>query len=74
MTLHIFTVRKQPATRYHLDPLGDGGFWIRHAKRCQIRTVCCRKLRWAQNLFAQPYYDGTYYSCRPGCGCRKGRG
>lgn len=73
MTLHVFTVRRQPATRYLVDPLGDGGIWIRNKPRTLLRTVCCKRLRVAANVAVQVYYDGVYASCRPGAGCKKGK-
>lgn len=82
-SIHIFTRNHQPATHYAVD---FGNFtvipdlavrvylpdvrWYGADPRDQIYTVCCRKRRWAKYLRIQVYYDGHYYSCQPGRGCK----
>ncbi len=70
MTLHVYVRPYQPATRYKIDPLGDGGIWIRNKPRSLMRCHKCNKLRWAKYCRVQVYYDGVYQWCRPGRGCK----
>ena len=77
MTLHIYQAEDQPATRYWVDlsTMKNGrvkrdGFWV----RCKSRALrpcskCCKK-RWACNMIAHVYYDGAYFFCKRGKGCR----
>lgn len=77
MTLHVYRARDQPATRYSytLD-MSDGTAstgWVRHRRRTQLHCFKCRKRRCACYLTAHVYYDGTYFFCKPGKGCKHGR-
>jgi len=70
VTVHLYRAPFRSALRYRVE-LGDGrGITIRNPRRRPIRTVCCRKRRIAANLNVQVYYDGCYFSCKPGTGCR----
>lgn len=72
MTLHIFRAKSQPATRFKTD-FGSFVAWTRYKRRTQLPANCCKKLRWATHLFAHVYYDGTWFYCRPGRGCKHAR-
>ena len=72
MAVHLYRATPQRATRYRVQ-LDATSIIIRNPKRRPLQTVCCRKRRIAGNLNVQVYYDGHYYSCRPGTGCRKRR-
>lgn len=73
MTLHIYRANDQPATRYKLVldmPSGTKTIWMRSKQRTLFYCRMCRKKRWAGNLIAHVYYDGTWFYCRPGKGCK----
>lgn len=69
MTVHLYRATHQRATHYRVE-LGKRGVWLNNPARRPLATVCCRKRRIAANLNVQVYYDGCYFSCRPGTGCR----
>jgi len=71
VSLHIYRAKDQPATRYVVDYDPIKPFTIRNPKRRTLRAHCCRKRRIAANLIARVYYDGTYFFCRKGKGCRE---
>lgn len=73
MTMHVYTAKKQPATRYKVD-LGKGfkPLVVRLHRQCHVWCQCCRSLRWAQNCVVQVYYDKTDFSCGEGLGCKNG--
>lgn len=71
IAIHIHRARFQPATRYRIGGIEEA-IWIRHPKRRTLRTVCCRTHRIAGNLRVQSHYDGDYFTCRPGAGCKAG--
>lgn len=68
--VHVYSATKQNATRYTVALL-DHVFIVQNRRRCRIRCCRCKKLRWAAYLHVQVYYDGSYYSCKPGRGCRQ---
>ena len=68
--VHIFRARSQPATRFKTD-FGSFIAWTRYKHRTQLWASCCKRRRYAQNLFAHDYYDGTWFYCRPGKGCKR---
>jgi hypothetical protein len=71
--VHIYRAKDQPATRFKvvLDmPSGTRTMWLKNADRCPIRCFKCRKRRWAVNMIVHVYYDGSYYFCRKGKGCK----
>jgi len=69
MNVHLYRAPSQPAHRFVVD-VGEGRHWFRYPKRSLVRCQNCHKLRWAQNCVVQVYYDGAYYFCRPGKGCK----
>jgi len=70
VTLHIFRARSQPATRFQYD-MGNGlVFRTRYRRRRQLWANCCERRRYAANLVAHVYYDGTWFYCRPDKGCK----
>ena len=72
MSLHIFRARDQPATRYKVD-FGNFSTTIQNRRRTQIWARCCKRKRWATYLVAHVYYDGIWYYCRRGRGCKHNR-
>ena len=69
--LHIYRAKLQPATRFVDDCDGIHRFTsIYHARR-QLPAFCCGKRRWASHLLAAVYYDGTYFYCQKGTGCKR---
>lgn len=70
-TLHIHRARFQPATCYRVGGIEEA-HWVEHPARRTLRTFCCRRKRIAANLNVQSYYDGDYFTCKPGTGCKKG--
>ena len=73
MTLHIFRANDQPATKFSIvidTPKGERRLWSRYAARCPLPARCCKRRRIAKNLIAHVYYDGTWFYCRPGKGCK----
>lgn len=73
MTVHVYTTRKQPATRYKID-LGEGirPMIVRRRPQARVWCQCCRKLRWASRCVVQVYYDKIDVFCSDGAGCKKG--
>lgn len=69
MTLHIYRAREQRATRYTVD-LDGKLLTICNRRRRLFHCHKCKRLRWATNMSAHVYYDGVYYSCRAGKGCK----
>lgn len=73
-TLHIYTARRQPLTRY-VDPIlremGARRFMFRTNPRSQVRCHDCKHLRYARNLRIQVYYDMSRIFCADGCRKRK---
>lgn len=77
MTLHIYRAKDQPATRYWVDlstwkngRITRNGFWVRCKRRALRYCHKCGKQRWAAYLTVHCYYDGTYYFCQKGKGCK----
>lgn len=70
---HIHHATEQPATRFAIEAGGTRRTWIKFPARHPLWCRKCRRKRWAANLTAQVYYDGTYFSCKPGKGCKAGR-
>lgn len=70
MTIHVYTKAMQPATRYLIDAV-DPPMVITTKPGVRIRTMCCRKKRIAANLQVRAYYDGCWYWCVPGKGCKR---
>ena len=68
--IHIYRAKDQPATRYWVGFSETDGIWIRHKSRSRCRCFKCKKLRWAKNMIAHVYYDGVYYFCKAGKGCK----
>lgn len=69
-SVHIFTTRTQPATRYRVTVDVGKAFWVRVPPTSQIRCSECGKRRWAKYMGAQVYYDMTVFTCLSGHGCR----
>ena len=76
--LHIHVAMSQPATRYRVDlstivagEVKPRGFWCKNPGGRLLFAMCCKKRRPAKNLVAHSYYDGTWFYCRPGKGCKQ---
>lgn len=71
--VHIFRAKDQPATRYSYT-LDIGKrvetHWITNRRRKVLFCFTCKQRRWACNLTAHVYYDGVYYFCKKGKGCK----
>lgn len=67
MTLHVYTVPWQPATRYRVPGLGRA---FRSAPHSLTFAQCCGKKRRAGNVELQVFYDLTHSRCVAGKGCR----
>jgi hypothetical protein len=63
--VHIFRAPGQKATRFKTE-FGV----IKSAPRALRWCFNCDKRRWAKHLTVQVYYDGVYYFCSPGHGCK----
>jgi len=72
MTIHIYTAKPQPATRFKIDVGNTNPSWIRIPGNRLLYTDCCGKRRPAKNLTVQVYYDHTSAWCADGKGCKKG--
>lgn len=59
MTVHLYAVPRQPATRFRVA-VGERTRLIR----------CSPRRRWAAYCEVEVYYDAVYAFCRPGRGCR----
>jgi len=74
VTIHVYRAKDQPATRFvvWLDmPKGRKKLIITNRRRKILFCSTCKQKRWAGNLTAHVYYDGTYYFCKPGKGCKQ---
>lgn len=69
MNLHVYKAATQPATRFRVH-VGDRSFTVKHADRARLPCSRCRRRRWGVNLIARAYYDGTWFTCKPGKGCK----
>ena len=73
MNIHIWRAKTQPATRFVVDvstPDQEFRYTQRYRRRKLLPCFKCKKMRWAAYLIAHVYYDGTYFFCRPGRGCK----
>lgn len=70
MTLHVYRANGQPATRFFIELDNGRKLWTNFKPRTQLPAMCCKQKRIAANLVAHVYYDGTWFYCRPGCGCK----
>lgn len=68
--VHIYRAASQPATRFLVDFGDDLRHWFTYRKRSLVWCMCCKRKRWAANAVVQVYYDGNYYFCRKGHGCK----
>jgi len=71
--IHIWRAESQPATCWRL-PFDDKSPMMRNSPNKQLRCFTCGRLRYARNLIVHAYYDGTYYFCRAGTGCKRKEG
>jgi hypothetical protein len=69
MSLHIYSEPSQP-TRCFIDRNFDPAETFTMHPRAALRTDCCHKLRWAQYVVVQVFYDGLRRWCSPGRGCK----
>lgn len=74
MSIHVYRATGQPATRFVLDIGFDKPhrLWTRNPPHRPLWCRKCRRRRWAANLIAHAYYDGTWFTCKPGKGCKAG--
>jgi hypothetical protein len=70
--VHLYTTKNQPATYYRFS-WGSGFVTMLNPPRRLLRCQKCNKRRWAAHCVVQTYYDGTYYWCAPGHGCKKAK-
>lgn len=65
MSVHIFTTRDQPYTKWRLgrDIIDPPTRWFRCSPRKQAWCHICMRKRWAKNLKVRAYYDQTIVSC-----------
>jgi hypothetical protein len=68
--IHFYMASHQPAHRFFIYFEGTSRHWVKRSKRSLVSTKCCDVKRWAGNCWAQAYYDGVYFFCRKGHGCR----
>ena len=69
MTIHVYRASDQKATRYR-ETFGDKTFIVTNPPRRCFPCKKCKRMRYARNLVVHVYYDGTYYFCAPGKGCK----
>jgi len=70
--LQVYTAPTQPATHWTDTHCGKA-VEMRLRPRKLIYTRCCHKRRIAKNCVVQSYYDGLYFWCAPGKGCKNPR-
>ncbi len=70
MSIHLYTVPSQPATRF-VDRNAPKPMWFTYKPRFLFWTECCHQLRWAKYVRVQVFYDGLRRWCAPGHGCKK---
>ena len=68
MTLHLYVKPKQEAMDY-TDPYCPGGMKWKNCARKVFITDCCKRLRIADNLYIQVYYDRNIITCKENKGC-----
>lgn len=73
MSLHIFRANDQEAVRHrvHIGDLKPRWCTIPPYKR--LWAFCCAERRLAKNLIIHVYYDGDYFFCKAGMGCKDPR-
>jgi hypothetical protein len=71
MSLHLYTRPHQPATQITVHVFDEAPKTFRYRRRDVARASCCKARRWMGYLTVQVYYDGWYFWCRPGRGCRR---
>jgi hypothetical protein len=64
MNVHIYVAPKQDATHYVLDVGPTHIMHFRNSPRRQMQCFNCGERRYARNLVAQAYFDGTYFFCK----------
>ncbi len=72
--VHVYRAKDQPATKHYYDlQIGDRveRFWTTLPDQACCFTRCCKRKRHAKNLVVHVYYDGMWFYCRPGTGCKK---
>ena len=67
--LHIYQAKGQPAIHY-IDYNTGMKCTVANPPKMLLPTACCRKKRRASNLTAHVYYDGIWFYCIEGKGCR----
>jgi len=71
MTLHLYTAKAQPATRFVVDvDLGEP-WTVEYKPRSLVRCWRCNRRRWAERCVVQAYYDGARFWCRDVKQCKK---
>lgn len=68
--VHIYRARPQPATKFVVPVTDEQSLTIVHSPGQLLLAHCCKRRRRARNLEAQAYYDGNYYFCVDGKGCK----
>lgn len=68
-TVHVYWREHQPATRFVVEA-GEHRHTFQYRRRATAQASCCGKRRWLAYLTVQVYYDGHYYWCRDGRGCK----
>lgn len=66
---HLFSASHQPATSW-VDNSCDPPIKFEYSPMMRLRCYGCRKLRQAQNLTVQVFYDSVRFWCAKG-GCKK---
>ncbi len=72
-TIHVYKAKDQPATKFVTivqTPFMKHRVWTRYKARMLLPCHLCHKFRWAMNMYAQVYYDGVYFRCATGKGCK----
>lgn len=67
--VHIYSASPQRATKY-IDNCSEHTFTFENGPMTSIPTACCYRWMWAKDCVAQVFYDGTYFYCADGKGCK----
>lgn len=68
--VHVHRAEDQPATKYVIW-LDENKVNVTNPRRRVFYCFRCSRPRIAANLIVHVYYDGIYYFCKPGKGCKR---
>jgi hypothetical protein len=68
-SIHVHIARNQLATVHAVD-IGNDVLICTMRPRQLVWCIMCKQRRRASNCIVHVYYDGSYFFCRKGKGCK----